>query len=118
VGNQPLFVMDRWQKPGDAAGVQKFSAGASSPANAAYTNFRNSSAAFGDASFIRLRNLSLSYSLPAAWIKKAKLRSLRCFIEGQNLFTLTNYRGADPETQSILSLPPLKQLAIGLQLSL
>lgn len=118
LGNQPLLVLDRWQKPGDITEVQKFSAGAASTANGAYNNFRNSSAVFGNASFIRLRNLSLSYSLPSSWLKKAKLQSLRCYIEGQNLLTLTGYRGADPETQSILSLPPLKLLAAGIQLSL
>ena len=118
LGNQPLLVMDRWQKPGDITEVQKFSAAAASTANGAYNNFRNSSAAFGNASFIRLRNLSLSYSLSSSWLKKAKLQSLRCYIEGQNLWTLTGYRGADPETQSILSLPPLKLLAAGIQLSL
>jgi TonB-dependent starch-binding outer membrane protein SusC len=117
LGNQPLLVLDRWQKPGDVGVVQKFSAAASSPSNAAYNNFRNSSAAFGDASFIRLRNLSLSYTLPGAWLKRQKLQSLRCYIEGQNLLTITGYKGADPENQTILSLPPLKLLAVGIQLS-
>ncbi len=40
------------------------------------------------------------------------------FLQAQNLLTITNYTGMDPETQSIRSLPPLKILTTGLQLSL
>jgi TonB-linked SusC/RagA family outer membrane protein len=48
-----------------------------------------------DASFVRLRNLSIGYTIKEQWLKgKAKLRF---FISGQNLFTITNYSGMDPE---------------------
>ncbi len=50
-----------------------------------------------DASFVRLKTLMLSYSLPFDQLKKLKIQRLRIFITGQNLFTWTKYPGFDPE---------------------
>jgi hypothetical protein len=50
-----------------------------------------------DASFIRLRNLRLSYALPGTWVKKIKLKSINAFAYGNNLLTWTNYSWYDPE---------------------
>lgn len=118
LSNQPSWVLNRWQTPGELADVQRFTALAFSTVATAFSRYRSSSALISDASFIRLRNLSLSYSLPKAVIKKAKLQNLRIYVEGQNLFTITSYKGADPETQNLLALPPLKILAAGIQLTL
>lgn len=53
-----------------------------------------------DGSFIRLKNISLSYSLPTSIIEKVKLRSVRVYVSGQNLLTITNYKGFDPEVST------------------
>ena len=50
-----------------------------------------------DGSFIRLRNISLGYALPAATLRSIGVQKLRIFISGQNLLTLTDYEGYDPE---------------------
>lgn len=71
-----------------------------------------------DASFIRLKNLSVSYKLSNKVLERIKLEGLRFYIIAQNLFTITNYKGADPETQSLLALPPLKVLTAGIQITL
>jgi len=112
-GNLPAEVMNRWQKPGDITPHQKFQTTNSS----AFSNFKNSDAAISDASFIRLKNVSVSYQLPLTLVNQAKIKSVRVYIQGQNLITLTNYGGLDPETQST-TLPPLRFLTAGLQLSL
>jgi hypothetical protein len=70
----------------------------------------------GDASFIRLKNLSLSYSLPEKLIRKAFIQNCKVYLQCQNLLTITNYQGLDPETQSI-SLPPLRMFTSGIQLT-
>jgi TonB-linked SusC/RagA family outer membrane protein len=80
----------------------------------AYSNYTGSDALFEDASFVRLKNVSLSYNFPTKFIKKAKLQNLRLYVQGQNLFTVTNYTGYDPESQGI-SLPPLRTFATGIQ---
>jgi hypothetical protein len=77
-----------------------------------------SDAALTDASFIRLKNLSLSWQLPGQWRQAARLKYCRVYAQGQNLWTITSYKGLDPETQSATSLPPLRMLTIGVQVGL
>jgi TonB-dependent starch-binding outer membrane protein SusC len=113
--NRPVWVMDRWQKPGDGARYQKFTASTSTPAGQAANRMSQSGAALTNASFIRLQNLSLAYTLPPVVTSKVKLKSARIYLQGQNLFTLTQYKGADPENQSAVSLPPLRIMAAGIQ---
>ncbi|MEN8187092.1 MAG: TonB-dependent receptor [Bacteroidota bacterium] len=60
------------------------------------TNHINSTRYIEDGSFIRLSNLSLGYALPEV----KGLKSLRVYLSGQNLFTITNYEGYDPEVSS------------------
>jgi TonB-linked SusC/RagA family outer membrane protein len=115
--NQPVSVLGRWQKDGDNTSIQRY-----------YSNFglygqafsagQFSDAAFSDASFARLKNISLSWRIPNAFSKKAKIKDARLYIQGQNLVTITNYSGLDPETLSSTTLPPLKLLTVGLQLGL
>ena len=111
--NVPTEVMNRWQQPGDESNVQRFSQ--NSAINAAYTNLRSSDEIIADASYIRLKNVALSYQLPARWIQKASLLNAKVYLQAQNLFTITNYKGIDPETQGI-GLPPLRMTTIGLQI--
>jgi TonB-dependent starch-binding outer membrane protein SusC len=110
--NQPIQVLDHWKKSGDEVPYEKY-AQQGAPLVAA-SKLINSDAALTNASFIRLKNVSLSHELPLRLIKKAKLRSCKIFIEGQNILTITSYKGADPESQNLLQLPPLRQLAIGI----
>lgn len=53
-----------------------------------------------DGSFVRLRNVTLSYNFPKTLTSKAKIQSLRLFVTGQNLATWTNYIGWDPEVNA------------------
>ncbi|WP_310560534.1 SusC/RagA family TonB-linked outer membrane protein [Flavobacterium sp.] len=57
-----------------------------------------------DASFIKLKNVVIGYSLPKNFVSKLNADKIRFYISGQNLFTLTKYQGVDPEVGgSILS---------------
>jgi hypothetical protein len=79
---------------------------------------RNSDLGWVDASFIRLRNVSLSYSLPHTLIKKWRLKDFSVYAHGQNLLTLTKYKGLDPEIQSVSSLPLLRVITLGFRTTL
>lgn len=114
--NQPVEVLNRWQHPGDRATFQKFTATNMNGANA-ISNFKQSSGKFEDASFIRLKTISLSYALPEKWLKKTHLINAGVYFQAQNLFTLTGYNGLDPETQSLYTLPPLKIITTGIHCS-
>ena len=50
-----------------------------------------------DGSYIKLKTLTLGYTFPHAWREKAQISNLRMYVQAQNVFTLTNYTGADPE---------------------
>ncbi|KXX68827.1 TonB-dependent receptor [Flammeovirga sp. SJP92] len=50
-----------------------------------------------DGSYVRLKNVTLAYRLPKRLCEKAGLSSVRAFVSGENLWTLTNYNGFDPE---------------------
>ncbi|HEY0667086.1 MAG TPA: hypothetical protein VGD22_02855, partial [Sphingobacteriaceae bacterium] len=69
-----------------------------------------------DGSFIRLKNLSLSYDLMQVFRNRVPLQSARIFIQAQNLLTFTDYEGLDPETRGFL--PPLRTVNAGIQLTL
>jgi hypothetical protein len=117
--NQPVTVLNRWQMPGDISNVQRFTATSTSYAfTAASSLLGGSNGVYSDASYGRLKNLELSYSISEAQLKKRKIESLRFYISGENLLTVTRYLGADPENQSFLILPPLKTIAIGIQIQL
>jgi TonB-linked SusC/RagA family outer membrane protein len=83
---------------------------------ASYSRYTSSDGIIVDASYIRLRNLSLNYSLPVNWTKTVKITQAQIFLRGQNLWTITKYKGLDPETQTGV-LPPLKMFTVGLSCS-
>lgn len=115
--NQLVDVLDRWQNPGQASGIQQFTQKA--PGTPAYGNaIRNSDEVIGDASYVRLKNISLSWTFPKRWLERIHVAGCGAFIQGQNLLTLTRYKGRDPETQNSGVLPPLRVFSLGIQLSL
>jgi TonB-dependent starch-binding outer membrane protein SusC len=56
-----------------------------------------------DGSYLRLQNVSLSYNLPKRFINKIKVSNAKFYLLGQNLLTITNYSGYDPELGAINS---------------
>ena len=117
MNNQPVSVLARWQKPGDVTDVPRFT---EDPALESYQNwaYTNTTNGYTNASFLRLKNVSMSYTMPSTWTRKINVKNARLYIQGQNLFVITKYNyGLDPETQSYL-LPPLRELVFGIQVTL
>lgn len=84
-------ALDYWKEPGDISPRPQPRAGGNNNATASSTRYLD------DASFIRLRNLTLSYNLPTTLMNKAKIQGAQVYVLGQNLWTYTNYEGLDPE---------------------
>ncbi|RXK83111.1 SusC/RagA family TonB-linked outer membrane protein [Filimonas effusa] len=82
----------------------------------AYTNYTGSDASVVDGSFVRLKNVSLSYTIPAKIAAKAKMQQVRVYVQGQNLLTFTGYQGYDPESASV-GTPPLRTFSTGIQIT-
>ncbi|RZM21891.1 MAG: hypothetical protein EOO88_31100 [Pedobacter sp.] len=114
--NQPVSVLSRWQEAGDHTDIQKVSVG--STTSTSYSAALNSDASYGGSSYMRLKNISLSYSFPPVLLKKVRLNNVRAFVQGQNLLTFTNYIGNDPESRNVAKTPPLKMFTFGIQASL
>lgn len=112
--NQPQAYVNSWQQPGDNASYQLYTSGANQQALQASEYFALSDGAVGDASFIRLKNISISYNLPTAWLQGA---ACRVSLQAQNLLTITSYKGADPEFTQGGALPPMRVLSAGIQLT-
>lgn len=115
-GNQHIEVLDRWQKPGDVSMNQRFNADRALSWPNSY--FRESDGSYSDASFIRLKNIQLTYSFSNKINRKIGLQQSRVFLQSQNLFTITNFKGMDPENQSGSSLPPLRVLTAGIKITI
>lgn len=82
----------RWEKPGDVATHPRPVYGGNKQSSAASSRFLE------NGSFLRLRNVNLGYTLPTSVLQDLKLASARIFISGDNLFTISKFSGADPET--------------------
>ncbi|MEQ9403067.1 MAG: TonB-dependent receptor [Cyclobacteriaceae bacterium] len=89
--NQSAEQLRRWQQPGDITDVPIIKRGNTDGGNNSSTRQIHS----GD--FLRLRNVTIAYNLPADLVSKAKLQSVRVYAQGQNVATWTKYPGLDPE---------------------
>ncbi|WP_316837879.1 SusC/RagA family TonB-linked outer membrane protein [Pedobacter nutrimenti] len=113
--NQLSEVLTRWKQSGDETLIQKFSTTiANTLQNVKVATQGNLTIV--DASYIRLRNVSLAYSLPKEWLSTLKIHSASISLQGQNIFTLTDYIGLDPES-SAFNLPPLRTVTMGLNVT-
>lgn len=84
--NQTTRVLDRWRIPGQITDVPR----------ASFT-LRNSTYFVEDGSYLRLKNISLSYNFSGKWMKKAGITRLQPYFTATNLLTWTSYKGMDPE---------------------
>jgi len=94
--NNSTDILNRWTTPGQVTSVPRVVAG---------DNMSNGSAVPLDINvykgdFIKLRDISIGYTLPADFLSKLKISSARFYVSGQNLIILTKYNGTDPEVSS------------------
>ncbi|WP_026038679.1 SusC/RagA family TonB-linked outer membrane protein [Myroides injenensis] len=111
--NQPIEVLNSWSKNNPNSEYSFYSTGVNSEANLQNSLFTSSDKAVSDASYLRLKNISLSYQIS---LHKSKIKTLKIYAQGQNLWTYTKYFGLDPEFIITGYLPPLKTYAFGIQL--
>lgn len=114
INNLPKEYLNSWQQSGDIE-PQRLS----KSIDASYSEFlaRSSSLNVTDASFIRLKNVSMSYRLPRKLNKKLGIESGKIYITAQNLLTITDYLGPDPQGGTSV-IPPLRTITTGVQVTL
>jgi len=91
--NRLDYVLDRWTGEGTSNTVPRVTTGATS--NNVFSDYF-----VEDASFLRLQNVQLGYSLPQSMLERVKISKLRVYGSVTNLFTLTYYKGYDPSASS------------------
>jgi len=106
--NRVIFAdqLHRWQKPGDRTTVPRETAYGLN-----YTIDQNSRF-LEDGSFIRLKSLTVGYTLPARWTSRVKINSLRVYFAATNLWLLTKYTGPDPEA-NVTGIQTIQGLDLG-----
>ena len=82
--------LDRWTSPGQITSTPRLT-------TENYSRQENSRF-FEDGSFVRLRSLTLGYTLPKALTSKANIEKIRLYLSGSNLLLFTKYKGSDPES--------------------
>ena len=104
------MLYDRWKKPGDVTDIPRY--GVTPQLDSRFLE---------DASFLRLKNLMLSYTFPQKWLQRTNfLSSARIYAQGQNLLTFTSFTGMDPESTSNVykaQYPMSRQFTFGLEVS-
>lgn len=104
------LLYERWKQPGDITDIPRY--GVTPQMDSRFLE---------DASFLRLKNLMLGYSLPAKLLEKSKFfSSARIYIQAQNLLTFTAFSGLDPEGSSNVykaQYPMSRQYSIGIDLT-
>ncbi|WP_407503320.1 SusC/RagA family TonB-linked outer membrane protein [Elizabethkingia miricola] len=108
--NLPVEVLNVWSPDNPNGWYMPYHTTASPQ----HSLFQMSDATVSDGSFIRLKNIHLSYRIP---LQGKLIREAKIYFQGQNLYTWTRYFGLDPEFSSLGFLPPLKTYSFGMQIN-
>lgn len=116
--NQSTAVLRRWRNEGDVTDIPRavFGSGYNSLGSSRYVE---------DASFLRLRSLTLKYDFGKSFLTRVGIKNLGTYITAENLFTFTKYTGQDPDVAvrfkdafstlvDYSMTPPLKTVTVGL----
>jgi TonB-dependent starch-binding outer membrane protein SusC len=120
--NQSVDALRRWRNPGDITDVPRYEF------ENTFNNY-HSTRFLEDGSYLRLKNLSLGYSLPPAIANRLLMQNVRVYCSGTNLFTYTKYSGADPEVSTLdgsvaaqgidfFTLPQVRTISVGINATL
>ena len=108
--NLASSMLNMWMKPGDKTSIP-----AANAVRQADTMWLE------DASFVRMKYLQLSYTLPKNWLDQTGfIKGAKVFLVGRNLLTFTGYKGYDPEVNNTMTFgdyPNTRQYSIGAQLT-
>ncbi len=93
--NYQTSVLDRWTGPGSTNSYPRVT---TADTNQNFSNPSDFNLESGN--FFRFKTIQLGYSFPKEWINSISLQKVRLYVTGENLFTITNYTGFDPEIGS------------------
>ncbi|QED37775.1 SusC/RagA family TonB-linked outer membrane protein [Antarcticibacterium arcticum] len=120
--NVPGFLGNIFEKDSDVWNPSNTQAQVQRPSQSinsliSFLNANASTYGITDASYVRLKTLSLGYNLPGETLRNLGLNQIQLFLHAQNLLTFTNYQGLDPQNPGENSLPVLQSITGGLQIN-
>ena len=110
---------NRWTTPGQLTSVPRPAENRTESGR--ISSYQQTNRFYQDASYIRLKQVTLSYQLPASLMKRLKLESVKVYAQGINMLTFTKWTGFDPEfagTDNSGILPQSRNYTFGLQIGL
>ncbi len=116
--NMPGWMLNRWTGEGTSNKVPIYRMGDA-------RNWQSSDIYLNDGAYMRCKNITLSYTLPYNLVHKVGIDNFRVYVTAENLFTLTKYRGFDPEVGSGTGIgvdygvyPQARTFSVGFNISL
>jgi TonB-linked SusC/RagA family outer membrane protein len=120
--NQSAEALRRWRNPGDITDVPRYELGST-------LNNLHSNRLLEDGSYLRLKNLSIGYSLDPRLVNRLMLEQVRVYLTATNLWTWTKYTGSDPEVSTLdgsttaqgidfFTLPQVRTISLGFNVTL
>lgn len=111
LGNLPIAILDRWTPEHTNTNIPKvyYNDGTNNPLRT-----RNTTRFLSDASYIRLKNVQLTYDVPQRLLVPLKVKSVRLNVTGQNLLLFTKFKGVDPEAVTIQTNYRERNIAYGI----
>ncbi len=110
------WLTDSWTSTNTGASLPRLTTSNGYP-----QNFQTSSFWVRDASYLRLKNVQVSYSFPSKWLSKAGIDVLKVFVNAQNYLTFSNFKFSDPERNltraDLIEYPNAKTISAGLNVS-
>ena len=95
--NNSTEILGRWQREGDVTNVPRIASGTGGFIN----QDNNASTRWVESgNFVRLQNVALGYTLPQRFLGPVNISRVRLFVQAQNVFTFTKYKGVDPEVNT------------------
>lgn len=125
--NRRTDILNRWQNPGDMTNIPRLTSNGTIEGVDQQFGFIGTTQYMSDASYVRLKTITLSYNLPQSLLNNIGMKSLNVFVQGVNLVTWTKFDGVDPEvvtnnnttgTSSFGTYPLGRQFSAGLSIGL
>ncbi|MGN6416459.1 MAG: SusC/RagA family TonB-linked outer membrane protein [Pseudobacter sp.] len=115
--NQPASMLDRWRNSGEASSFQKLSATGNPQYRKAVADLMNSNLMLVNGSYLRLRQLSISWYPPEKWLQSLYITQMKFYLSIQNLITVTPYKDGDPTIRYPFELPTIRSFLLGVNLN-
>jgi len=112
--NSPLYLIEGSWRPDNPGGKYPRLSTVYNPNNSQLSDFWKE-----NGTYLRLRSLTLGYTIPKEIVTKARLSNIRLYVAGTNLFTLTSFKYLDPEAPNVLQgyYPQQKTMSVGVNIT-